>query len=917
MADKFIGLQDAVDALRKYVETQNEQDKASITSILTPNVSSEERSADKDVKELILNVSRGSKFAKHIKTAVDESKAYKELVKVYVQDDKDTTVGKLLNDADAAKKLAIFEINTARLGCGERLTEAVSLFLNMIPTLEMSRAVPYLAIEVQSNKPPFATKSSDQGMSLMRFLEGGQNRNEASKLLLALQTNVDGNFEEGITNSGMELFTAPQTLVNPSLATKDNETAFIIDKFRPLMSIERFVVDVTGQIGAFSYRVANLDITLHDRSRLSEVADFVSPCQYGNTRLMIEYGWSHPDASGDNAFAMLINAMKIREKYRVVNSSFSFTQSGEVKIKLHLATEGVFQTKYVSIGDDDEAVMNSRRAVEKLQTLILEIRSSMQDSTTNGGAKTIKEIRPEQTLFSQHEDIGRAFLLDDATAKEIKEFINKYKKSETTPRAKELAEALSDFYGKDGTGKSGEIKNLKDNIGSVIHKKLADLKEAKNDAFLSEGLTSINKQLEKAEEKEKNKKPLDMNSYVSLGRLLSIFVGKPMCAQGFEEVQFFFYPFNPQAGACACINIASFPIKYEELETGFKAFGVNNGLALTIEQFVKYISNNFIEDMGNRAYGLSRKYSTEIDAKTGLRKVKEAIETDKVSKKRVKGDQEKIDKEAAQDSQTRLIRMGAIDGTYVQPQVECIIEALPLDTAAYGESASTVSKKTILRIMFFDSRTPAYGSVGEMVRKSREHSLDEIAPLNAKDDNKNLKEYLKSANDVIKTAKDFGVIKDGVLAFDIGRLRAFMRRNVPSIVYGSNNTNVREANFATMQDPQLSSIHMRKMLGDGSSSPSGLAQSNLPLTVMPATISMIMAGCPLVHFMQQFYVDFNTNTTADNIYAITKLSHEISSGKFETRADMVPYDGWGRYTTYATQVSSLIRKLDTISIIKK
>jgi hypothetical protein len=295
----------------------------------------------------------------------------------------------------------------------------------MVPTLEMSRAVPYFTIEIQTKRPPISADGKAQGMSLARFLQGAVDTSSNTldqTLLLALQTDIDGNVTEGVTNSGVELFTTPQTLVDPTLGIDGLRSAPTIDKFRPFMSIEKLTVDVQPQVGFFSYRTASLELTLHDRSRLNEIADFIRPDLYGSTELMLEYGWSHPDTSDQNAYGLLLNAMRVREKYGIVNSSFSFTSSGEVKIKLRLYTKGFTDTQTVTIGDGIDEVKTAREALEELQRVITEVRTRvLQEDTT----KASKEIRGEQQLFAYGEDLGAALVLAPEAAAAVKKFLER------------------------------------------------------------------------------------------------------------------------------------------------------------------------------------------------------------------------------------------------------------------------------------------------------------------------------------------------------------------------------------------------------------------------------------------------------------------------------------------------------------
>lgn len=917
----FEKLQEAVDQLKRYNEMPDVSNVP--LSLLSPRTEGApaQVTTSEQLANLLINVSRGSKSAKKIAEKISDlrtkskgdEKDILDRIKIYTEDNPldpaakiSTVIGRVTN----ASKLSVIQIDTVRLGQANRLVDAVAIFLNAIPTLEMSRCVPYLTVEVQAKRPPTSADGKAQGMSLMRFLQGSIDVREQSvnrNLLLGLQTDIDGNVTAGdaaVTNSGMELFTSPQTLVDPSVSIDGLRSAPVIDKFRPFMSIEKLTVDVTAQVGPFSYRTATLDVTLHDRSRLNEIADFVKPDLYGSTELMIEYGWSHPDASGQNVYATLLNSMRIREKYGIVNSSFSFTKTGGVKIKLKLFTKGYYETQTVTIGDDADRAKSAREALQELQQTITEIRVRvMQDDTT----RAAKEIRGEQQLFAHGEDIGTAIKLTPEAQQAVRKFIQKNDKG-VSGDLKVLRDSLLQLYGKDGRGTPGsKVGDFKDTVAGNIRSKVASIKGGtETDPFLKTGLASLEK-LAKEKSLGNSFSKLS-NGYVSFGRLMSVFVGQPMAMKdpGFDDVQLVFYPFNAKAAACANLNIAEFPVKIDELEKGFAGFAVDHGLAITVEEFVKYIANNFIDDITNRAYGLQLNYHTKFDPQTGIR-------VNDVGKD--------VDESHLLDNVAeRLRKMGVQDGVFKMPQLAVTMETVPMDVAGVDENAKIESGKTVLKIHFFDTCCSSYESMSQLIRVSRENTIDALGNIAVKSDSdlhEHAATYRKALDDAhraglleIIPAKDAKGVSVYNARYDFERLKTFIRQNMPSIVYGANNTNIIDANFATIQEPRLSTIHMRKGGGQGSLSPTGLTRANLPLMVLPATVSLTMAGCPLIYFMQMFFIDFGTNTTADNIYAVTKLSHEISRGRFETKADLIIYDAWGRYNTLAAQIGVAIQKLD-------
>ena len=77
--------------------------------------------------------------------------------------------------------------------------------------------------------------------------------------------------------------------------------------------------------------------------------------------------------------------------------------------------------------------------------------------------------------------------------------------------------------------------------------------------------------------------------------------------------------------------------------------------------------------------------------------------------------------------------------------------------------------------------------------------------------------------------------------------------------------------------------------------PNGEGVGGVPLRIIPASLNMTTFGCPMLNLAQIYFIDFNTGTTADNLYILTHLSHHFAPGKFESQATMTFLDGYGRY----------------------
>ena len=154
------------------------------------------------------------------------------------------------------------------------------------------------------------------------------------------------------------------------------------------MSITSFDVSVVPAAGLMEKKKAKLSIILHDRSRLHEIAELIRPENYGTNEILIEYGWSHPDNSGRNVYGKFLNAMRQKEKFAVVNSSFSMGNNGEVNIDLDLFAKGNIHSERTSIFQSE----NLKQAGIAVGQVTSKIRDMLKDRAKGKMRKDISAL---------------------------------------------------------------------------------------------------------------------------------------------------------------------------------------------------------------------------------------------------------------------------------------------------------------------------------------------------------------------------------------------------------------------------------------------------------------------------------------------------------------------------------------------
>lgn len=265
-------------------------------------------------------------------------------------------------------------VNNPYMGPTTKDTGAVEIFMNAIPTLEFSKCVPFINLEIVSLRKASGTVAP--ALTLHGYLNPSSLGSADTAMLRGAATKVRSEvleLGEGI-RSGIELFTTPQTLAN--LGDTGPEFVPVVDRFRPFASLGTLSLSTKLQGGTMSFTTGKLEITIHERSRLREAAVFVRPDLYGTTFLDITHGWSHPDGGvlSNNSFGKFLDALKTTTRYRISNSSYSFEEGGSVKVTLSIQSVGTIDLLYLGPRETTPHYIELQRILRRLNERLAELR---------------------------------------------------------------------------------------------------------------------------------------------------------------------------------------------------------------------------------------------------------------------------------------------------------------------------------------------------------------------------------------------------------------------------------------------------------------------------------------------------------------------------------------------------------------
>jgi hypothetical protein len=501
-----------------------------------------------------------------------------------------------------------------------------------------------------------------------------------------------------------------------------------------------------------------------------------------------------------------------------------------------------------------------------------------------------------------------------------------------TGPASELKAELQKLYGEKGKPGEGEVAKMTSAISEIWGNRLKIIKDGSSqtrDPFLVDG--PPNAAAERILRKAGSK------GNVSLAKLILCFIGMPLRASGesrFDEMQFIYYDFNNNCAGASNTNVGSFRINVEhfsKLMTHVQ--NTRQSTAMQIGEFIGLLNAEFINSMASETYDLGSYYSRswnsrdkgfETKQKRGSRTTNAAIFNGNLEKAfRDKGDG---------------------TGTFKQPNVGFHVESVP-ETDTSGTPSAAADRKTILRIHVFDRSNTPYATENQLLRANDSGQIAKmISDFNAAVPGRTVTQSAPQDTGVgsqtrtvtvpataavvsqVGKQRAYALIQEatkrGILSHDAntnkytlnkgkGReVKALIMNSVPSIIYGSNATAVKKAQLQSQQNPQLNTVHMMRNERSGWTDPEGEGPMGLPMRMIPTTLSLDLFGCPLLEYMQEFFVDFRTGTTVDGIYQVSEISHVIGPGNYQTTAKLINIDKYGKYESLYRTLEDALKAID-------
>lgn len=676
-------------------------------------------------------------------------------------------------------KVSVFAIRNPYVSPSVKGTQEIEFFLNYMPSLVVSQMVPYLDVEFQIRRAPaVAGKEYLDAPSVMRFLLGSKltsNLSPGDQLLSKNQVYSVNEKEDSsrVSVTGMELFLMPQTLTNMnSLGEQDSSgvTARLVraKPFVPFASIEGFDVNIQNAgAGSFAHKTASMKLKVHDKSRIGEMSEFFrGEVGFKQALIWTTYGWIAPQGRKFDEYADFINKnMLVRECWQVVNSQFSFDQSGQVSVNLQLVSSAARVTESLTVSEVDEQIKNFHRAVQWINELKKKAAGEDGKFSISVSAEQVLNAASTNGVFKDQDKMDDAIKsiltsfrssgnISESEINELEEKItsltgeNNFQK--VSQKSREIVEkkfnnlARSDsskdpFLPVDGKkdyypGPRGErlIQEVKSYIqtNSERNKAVEQTQGKLVTQHKKESKTQLTTQQLAAVAAATQKEPGSnvtgdiqlVADVVSFGKLFTTFVAPSiMKTKNVDELQIFFYGFNDKCGPMSGFSLAEFPVNVKELALAYndavKRAGVDS---LSVQAFLKLVIETQFVNKSSIGYGKNRFY--KITEENGVRK---PVIDDKDQDKR--------------DGMEQWLKDF---GTFTTPVVEMFIESGERGTStkeiignlkkssyrqpSSSEERGNSDKNLIMRIHIYDRANNPYSLTQKIVNTGNGFEIGDI-----------------------------------------------------------------------------------------------------------------------------------------------------------------------------------------------
>ena len=90
----------------------------------------------------------------------------------------------------------------------------------------------------------------------------------------------------------------------------------------------------------------------------------------------------------------------------------------------------------------------------------------------------------------------------------------------------------------------------------------------------------------------------------------------------------------------------------------------------------------------------------------------------------------------------------------------------------------------------------------------------------------------------------------------------------------------------------------------------------MPFFIIPMNVELKTLGCPTLRPMNEFFIDFETDTDADDFYTADVVTHTITPGQFVTSTTLKPKSSYAKFRNASAAVRRAIDMLKPVEEVQ-
>ena len=477
-------------------------------------------------------------------------------------------------DALTNPHVSVYRYANPYMSISTSASDYCNVFFNAIDSINMSLCVPYVKINFIDRMSK--KEGTYPSMSLVAFLKQSTNPDVNDKIFYnakPILRDANDRFSKKILEGsvlGMESFLSPGTLLPDPTDVLSNPR--ILDPSVPLMSLEGLSINFkNGNTAAFSTRVANLSITLHDRSRMKDMSTILRPTNWSYLYCEIEWGWIHPHAAPqfNNPVARYLNALRVKNIFATTMMNMSITSGNSANISIDLTEVGAKDSLNGSVYDGN--YIKKSYAIDLLDGYI---KSKIAGDVTKI-KNSITNIMPVTHMQISNERLGtqvkREFLTKIMTALNSENGL-------TDAEDQKLMDELTQIVTQSENRSNNDLARQKELL----------LRKINVNGFGKETFDMMRSRYA----------GLDPADYISVGAFLTTYIAMPLASLGlYDEVQIHTFCFNKGAGMIGGRPISDACIKIADIITD--DFRKNDSIAHALSKITTFLSDPNLPTYGN------------------------------------------------------------------------------------------------------------------------------------------------------------------------------------------------------------------------------------------------------------------------------------------------------------------------------